>query len=192
MIAELAEVPFSEPLIEAAGKFIKKKYKTAEFIHSVRELEEEHKQNVFENLSRQEEFDWAGLIEYIDENLLGRIAAAFLSPHRDLREAGRKQAYIRAYCSAKADTVASQRQVDRLMDKIFIQTRDFLCGLQDDSDWLPFNQVTDQICVRLDTWEHDAKEMIEDQTQTFTGQYEKILASLEYQNSFARIVDQMR
>ena len=192
MIAELAEVPFSEPLIEAAGKFIKKKYKTAEFIHSVRELEEEHKQNVFENLSRQEEFDWAGLIEYIDKNLLGRIAAAFLSPNRDLREAGQKQAYIRAYCSAKADTVASQRQVDRLMDKIFIQTRDFLCGLQDDSDWLPFNQVTDQICVRLDTWEHDVKEMIEDQTQTFTGQYEKILASLEYQNSFARIVDQMR
>lgn len=133
-----------------------------------------------------------GLIEYIDENLLGRIACAFLSPNRDLRETERKQAYIRAYSSAKASTVASQRQVDRLMDKILIQTRDFLCGLQDDSDWLPFNQVTDQICVRLDTWERDVKEMIEDQTQTFAGQYNNILASLEYQNSFARIVDQMR
>ena len=147
---------------------------------------------MFEHLSRQEEFDWTGLIEYIDENLLGSIAAAFLSPHKDLREAVRKQAYIRAYCSAKAGTVASQRQVDRLMDKILIQTRDFLCGQQNPSDWLPFNQVTDQICVRLDTWERDVKEMIEDQTQTFAGQYEKILASLEYQNSFARVVDQIR
>lgn len=192
MIAELAEIPFSEPLIEAAGKFIKKKYKTTEFLHNIRELEEEYKRNVFENLSQQEEFDWTGLIEYIDDNLLGRIAAAFLSPHRELREAGRKQAYIRAYCSAKADTVSSQRQVDRLMDKILIQTRDFLCGQQNPSDWLPFNQVTDQICVRLDTWEHNVKEMIEDQTQTFAEQYEKILASLEYQNSFARVVDQMR
>lgn len=34
--------------------------------------------------------------------------------------------------------------------------------------------------------------MIEDQTQTFAGQYEKILASLEYPNSFARVVDQIR
>ena len=40
--------------------------------------------------------------------------------------------------------------------------------------------------------EHNVKEMIEDQTQTFARQYEKILASLEYQNSFARVVDQMR
>lgn len=62
MITELAEIPFSEPLIEAAGKFIKKKYKTAEFIHKVRELEEEYKRNVFENLSRQEEFDWTDRI----------------------------------------------------------------------------------------------------------------------------------
>lgn len=192
MIAELAEIPFSETLIEAAGKFIKKKYKTTEFLYNIRELEEEYKLNVFEHLSRQEEFDWTGLIEYIDENLLGRIATAFLSPHKDLREAVRKQAYIRAYCSAKAGTVASQRQVDRLMDKILIQTRDFLCGQQNPSDWLPFNQVTDQICVRLDTWEHNVKEMIEDQTQTFVGQYEKILASLEYLNSFARVVDQIR
>lgn len=120
MIAELAEIPFSETLIEAAGKFIKKKYKTTEFLYNIRELEEEYKLNVFEHLSRQEEFDWTGLIEYIDENLLGRIATAFLSPHKDLREAVRKQAYIRAYCSAKAGTVASQRQVDRLMDKILI------------------------------------------------------------------------
>ena len=192
MIAELAEIPFSETLIEAAGKFIKKKYKTTEFLYNIRELEEEYKLNVFEHLSQQEEFDWTGLIEYIDENLLGRIATAFLSPHKDLREAVRKQAYIRAYCSAKAGTVASQRQVDRLMDKILIQTRDFLCGQQNPSDWLPFNQVTDQICVRLDTWEHNVKEMIEDQTQTFAGQYEKILASLEYLNSFARVVDQIR
>ncbi len=192
MIAELAEIPFSEPLIEAAGKFIKKKYKTTKFLYNIRELEEEYKRNVFEHLSRQEEFDWTGLIEYIDENLLDRIAAAFLSPHKDLREAVRKQAYVCAYCSAKADTVSSQRQVDRLMDKILIQTRDFLCGQQNTSDWLPFNQVTDQICVRLDTWEHDVKEMIEDQTQTFTGQYKKLLASLEYQSSFARVVDQMR
>lgn len=78
------------------------------------------------------------------------------------------------------------------MDKILIQTRDFLCGQQNPSDWLPFNLATDQICVRLDTWEHNVKEMIEDQTQTFARQYEKILASLEYQNSFARVVDQMR
>ena len=192
MIAELAEIPFFEPLIEAAGKFIKKKYKTTEFLHNIRELEEEYKRNVFEHLSWQEEFDWTGLIEYIDENLLGSIAAAFLSPHREFREAVRKQAYIRAYCSAKADTVTSQRQVDRLMDKILIQTGDFLCGQQNPSDWLPFNQATDQICVRLDTWEHNVKEMIEDQTQTFARQYEKILASLEYQNSFARVVDQIR
>ena len=192
MIAELAEIPFSEPLIEAAVRFIKKKYKTTEFLYNIRELEEEYKLNVFEYLSRQEEFDWTGLIEYIDENLLGRIATAFLSPHKDLREAVRKQAYIRAYCNAKADTATSQQQVDRLMDKVLIQTRDFLCGQQNPSDWLPFNQVTDQICVRLDTWERDVKEMIEDQTQTFAGQYEKILASLEYLNSFARVVDQIR
>lgn len=94
MIAELAETPFSEPLLEAAGKFIKKTYKTTEFLHSIRTLEEGHKRNVFENLSRQEEFDWAGLIEYMDENLLGRIASAFLSPDSDVREAVRKQAYI--------------------------------------------------------------------------------------------------
>ncbi len=145
MVAELAEIPFSEPLIEAASKFIKKKYKTTEFIHSVKELEEEYKRNVFENLSRQEEFDWTGLIECIDENLLGRIASAFLSPNRDLREAERKQAYIRAYCSTKADTVASQWQVDRLMDKILIQTEDFLCGQQNPSDWLPFNNHSGKI-----------------------------------------------
>ncbi|MCI8363608.1 MAG: ATP-binding protein [Eubacterium sp.] len=192
MIAELAEIPFSEPLLEAAGKFIKKKYKTTEFLHSIRTLEEEHKRNVFENLSRQEEFDWTGLIEYIDENLLGRIASAFLSPDRDVREAVRKQAYIRAYCSARADTVASQRQVDRLMEKILIQTRDFLWRQRNPSDWLPFNQVTDEICVQLDTWELEIKEMIENQTQTFAEQHKKLLASLEYQNSFARVVDQLR
>lgn len=189
MIEELAEFPLSEQVLEKVGKFIKRTYQSTHLVKTVKEMEEKYKQNVFDDLSQQEEFDWEGLMRYIDDNLLCRISSVFLLPDKEVREASRKQVYIRAYSSAKANTVASQRQVDRFMDEVLLQVRNFLSEKQEPFDRMPFHEVTDQVCVRLDDLGEDIKTGIEQQTKELVRHYKNLHESLKYQNSFRKLVD---
>ncbi|MDE6852756.1 MAG: hypothetical protein K2J67_09790 [Lachnospiraceae bacterium] len=182
----------SEQVLEVVAKSIKNKFQYHHLIDAVQEIEREYKQAEFEYLSQQEEFDWDGLKQYIEDHLLTNISSVFLSPNQDIRKALRKRVYICAYSSAQANTVAKQRQVDRLMDKVLIQVRSFLCEQQEPMDLMPFNEVTDQICVSLDTWGEEIKTTIQQQTQQIEKQIEHLQESLQYQHSFAKSVDHLK
>ncbi len=189
-------IPFSgqisDQMFDAVGKWIKKTYECKILEKTVGEIEKDYKTKVFEHLSHQEEFDWEGLKDFIDAHLLGSISSVFLAPDRVVREALRKQVAIRAYSSAGAKTVASQRQVDVLLNKVLVQVRNFLCGDQEPVDRIPFHEMTDQICVRMDASEEKIKEMIQEQTEKLTEQYKDLQESLAYQNSFAKLVDDIQ
>ena len=186
-------IPFSgqvsDKLFEEIGTWIKEKYQHKVLLKDIGEIEDVYQTEVFEHLSHQEEFDWEGLKDFIDAHLLGSISSVFLAPDRVVRETLRRQVYIRAYSAAGAKTVASQRQVDALLNKVLVQVRNFLCRDQEPVDRIPFHEMTDQICVRMDGSEEKVKEMIQEQTEKLTEQYRRLQESLDYQNSFAKFVD---
>ena len=61
MITEVVNFPMSDQILEKVGKIIKNKYQRTQIKNAVVKIEKEYKQQVFDNLSQQEEFDWAGL-----------------------------------------------------------------------------------------------------------------------------------
>ena len=192
MIKEIEDFPFLEQIIEKIGTVIKDRHQRAQLKKDVAEIVADDKKRVFESLSRQEEFDWAGMEKYISENLLSVFPFVYLAQSRDAREELRKQVYLCAYRSAQADTIARQRQVNRLMEKVLLQVENFLLGQQEPSERMPYNEATDQICAALDGWGESIREELRQQTQTIEERYEELHKSLEYQQSFAKMVDNLK
>ena len=78
------------------------------------------------------------------------------------------------------------------MEKVLLQVENFLLGQQEPSERMPYNEATDQICAALDGWGESIREELRQQTQTIEERYEELHKSLEYQQSFAKMVDNLK
>lgn len=174
------------------SEYVKKIYKKSNLKERITDIKERYKRDVLGRLLKREEFDFGALCSYVDDNLFGSISGVFLSPHKSVRDNLRADVYRAAYSHARADTRRKQSQVDIFMKKVLKAVGNTLCGHQDQSTWLPYNTVVDEVFKKIDAWENDIKALIASQSEQMLQQHNSLLESIEYQHSFAKVANDMQ
>ena len=137
----------------------------------------------------KDSYDRAGLEAYINENLLKNILPMFLLPDLKSRKALQKAIFSSAYVRARADSVKKQKCVDKVMQGVLIIVGNFLCNRHNKEEWLPFNQVVNEVHSIIKSSFEEIKEVIEDATKQIKDKLDEIHKAINYNRSFEQFIN---
>lgn len=161
--------------LEKATGNMEDKLKRKQLSNEIRKQITRYENEILPGLDGAEQFDFAGVNQYITKHLFDKIAACFNLPQRYQRECARRDLTEAVYDEAGADTIARKKAVSCYL-QTFLQIVEahYLEKIEDRTWFLAGKAVDDAM----------------DQVQKYLKKTENtIVDAVRYQGSFAEYID---
>lgn len=169
----------SDKILSNIYDYVKNKLEEHKLKDSLKEYADCQKIH-FDVFNNGQTYDWEGLQVFIESEKIRKISAIFLLPDMCARRRMTGHVYACAYAAAQVDNHSKQDSVEKYLNGVIEIVGGHLIGQIE--NFLPFNQVVDQICSHLDDMEKDLKHELQNQTKT-------ILNAINYKGSFEEWVN---
>lgn len=159
-------------------------WKNKQFNADIKEYFCRYQSSVFESIDRESEFDFGGVCEKIENELLPELVLSRSAPHLQQRKKARISFLNACYAYSEARTTKQQQAVHQFVEPIYGIIDDYLKNSQKDSNaYVTANAVDD--------FEELIKECITTLGSDIASIKQDLEISINYSGSFAEFIDQI-